>query len=41
MQEPIVRITERPKPPQPEELTLRFSERAVKELEANLTHYPD
>jgi len=41
MQEPIIRITERPKPPQPEELTLRFSERAVKELEAILTHYPD
>jgi NADH:ubiquinone oxidoreductase subunit E len=41
MQEPIIRITERPKPPQPEELNLRFSERAVKELEALLTHYPD
>ncbi len=41
MQEPIIRITERPKPPRPEELNLRFSERAVKELEALLTHYPD
>jgi NADH-quinone oxidoreductase E subunit len=41
MQEPIIRITERPKPPQPEELSLRFSERAVRELEALLTHYPD
>lgn len=41
MQEPIIRITERPKPPQPESLDLRFSERAVKELEALLSHYPD
>lgn len=41
MQEPIIRITERPKPPQLESLDLRFSERAVKELEALLIHYPD
>lgn len=41
MQEPIIRITERPRPPRPEELNLRFSERAVKELEALFTHYPD
>lgn len=41
MHEPIIRITERPKPPQPDTLDLRFSERAVKELEALLTHYPD
>jgi NADH-quinone oxidoreductase subunit E len=39
--EPIIRITERPKPPRPEELNLRFSERAVQELETLLTHYPD
>jgi NADH-quinone oxidoreductase E subunit len=30
-----------PKPPNPEEITLRFSERAVRELEAILKHYPD
>lgn len=41
MDNPIIRITERPRPPLPEELELRFSERAVKELEALLTHYPD
>jgi NADH-quinone oxidoreductase E subunit len=41
MQEPIIRITERPKPSQPEELSLRFSERAIKELETILRHYPD
>ncbi len=37
----VIRITERPRPPRPEELNLRFSEKAVKELEALLTHYPD
>jgi NADH-quinone oxidoreductase subunit E len=31
----------RPKAPKPEEVSLRFSEKAVKELEALLTHYPD
>ncbi len=41
MDNAIVRITERPRPPLPEELQLRFSERAVKELDALLTHYPD
>ncbi|MCL6624063.1 MAG: hypothetical protein K6T17_05520 [Fimbriimonadales bacterium] len=30
-----------PRPPNPEEITLRFSERAVRELEAILKHYPD
>lgn len=29
------------KPPKPEEITFRFSERAVRELEAILKHYPD
>lgn len=32
---------QRPKPPRPEELALRFSERAIKELEQILGHYPD
>jgi NADH-quinone oxidoreductase subunit E len=32
---------ERPRPPRPEELELRFSERAIAELEALKTHYPD
>ncbi|CUU01677.1 MAG: NADH-quinone oxidoreductase subunit NuoE [Fimbriimonadales bacterium] len=41
MDSAIIRITERPRPPLPEELQLRFSERAVKELEAIITHYPD
>ncbi len=41
MEGSIVRIVERPRPPHPDELELRFSERAVKELEAILTHYPD
>lgn len=36
-----IRLTARPRPPRPEELTLRFSERAVKELETLLRHYPD
>ncbi|MBL8040529.1 MAG: NAD(P)H-dependent oxidoreductase subunit E, partial [Chthonomonas sp.] len=34
-------INERPKAPKPEELKLRFSDRAVHELEALKTHYPD
>lgn len=37
----VIRITERPKPPRPEEIPLRFSEQAVKELEAIVSHYPD
>lgn len=41
MDNAIVRITERPRPPLPEELQLRFSERAVRELETLITHYPD
>lgn len=40
-EQPIIRITERPKPPRPEELNLRFSERAIKELETIIAHYPD
>lgn len=32
---------ERPRPPRPEELELRFSELAIAELEALKTHYPD
>ncbi|MCS7066011.1 MAG: NAD(P)H-dependent oxidoreductase subunit E [Fimbriimonadales bacterium] len=36
-----IRVTMRPRPPRPEELTLRFSERAIKELETILRHYPD
>jgi NADH-quinone oxidoreductase subunit E len=31
----------RPKPPNPDELELRFSDKAVAELNALLTHYPD
>lgn len=34
-------INERPKAPKAEELKLRFSDRAVNELEALKTHYPD
>ena len=41
MEGPIIRITERPRPPHPDELELRFSARAVQELEAILTHYPN
>lgn len=37
----VIRITERPKPPRPEDIPLRFSEQAVKELEAIVSHYPD
>jgi NADH-quinone oxidoreductase E subunit len=32
---------ERPKPPRPEDLVLRFSDAAVAELEALATHYPN
>lgn len=32
---------DRPKPPAPDEVNLRFSARAVRELERLLTHYPD
>lgn len=32
---------ERPRPPLPEELELRFSEKAIAELEALKTHYPE
>lgn len=32
---------ERPRSPRPEEVTLRFSDRAVNELEALKTHYPE
>lgn len=37
----LISITERPKPPRPEEIPLRFSETAVKELDALVSHYPD
>lgn len=37
----IGNANERPRPPRPEELTLSFSEKAVQELEALKTHYPD
>ncbi|HWP30307.1 MAG TPA: NAD(P)H-dependent oxidoreductase subunit E [Fimbriimonadales bacterium] len=33
--------SERAKPPKPEELTLHFSEKAIKELETIITHYPE
>lgn len=33
--------TERPKAPRPEDLELKFGERAVRQLEALLGHYPD
>jgi NADH-quinone oxidoreductase E subunit len=32
---------DRPKPPSPESVEMKFSPKAVKELEALLTHYPD
>src|SRR5688572_27771416 len=31
---------QRPKPPRPEEVALRFSDKAIAELEALKTHYP-
>lgn len=34
-------LNDRPKAPKPEELNLRFSEKAQAELDALLTHYPD
>lgn len=34
-------VNQRPQPPKREELTLRFSEAAVKELDALRTHYPE
>lgn len=34
-------INERPRPPRADELTLRFSEGAISELEALKTHYPE
>jgi NADH-quinone oxidoreductase subunit E len=40
----LIQLTEtgsRPKAPKPEEVSLRFSEKAVRELESLLTHYPD
>lgn len=33
-------VNERPKPPRPEDVEMRFSERAIRELEALETHYP-
>lgn len=38
---PVSSLTERPKAPKPEEVELRFSPRAVRELEHILSHYPD
>lgn len=38
---PVSSLTERPKAPRPDEVELRFSPRAVRELEHLLTHYPD
>lgn len=38
---PTSSLTQRPKAPNPEEVELRFSPRAVKELEHLLAHYPD
>ncbi len=38
---PISRLEERPKPPRPEDIALRFSEKAIQELDQLLTHYPD
>lgn len=38
---PLIQLgARRPGPPKPEEVTLRFSEKAVAELEALKTHYP-
>jgi NADH-quinone oxidoreductase subunit E len=34
-------VNERPQPPKPEELNLRFSEKAIAELDALKTHYPE
>jgi NADH-quinone oxidoreductase E subunit len=41
METQAIRMTARARPPRPEELSLRFSERAIKELETILRHYPD
>jgi NADH-quinone oxidoreductase E subunit len=41
METQAIRMTARARPPRPEELSLRFSERAIKELETILQHYPD
>lgn len=41
MSEPVRFVAERPKAPRPEELELRFSERAVEELASLASHYPD
>lgn len=38
---PVSSLSEKPKAPRPEEVELRFSPRAVRELEQILTHYPD
>lgn len=35
------RLVDRPKPPTPEEVEMKFSDKAVAELDALLTHYPD
>lgn len=37
----VIQGADRPKAPRPEEVELRFSARAEKELEKLLTHYPD
>ncbi|MGE0001526.1 MAG: NADH-quinone oxidoreductase subunit NuoE [Fimbriimonadaceae bacterium] len=41
MSEPVRLEAHRPKAPRPEELELKFSERAVSELDSLLAHYPD
>ena len=39
--EHTITLTERPGPPKPEEVTLRFSEQGVAELAALVSHYPE
>ncbi len=41
MEQQPIRLSAQLRPPRPQELTLRFSERAVRELELILQHYPD
>jgi len=42
MSNPLIQLgARRPGPPKPEEVTMRFSQQAIDELEALKTHYPD